>query len=133
MLTEDEVNEAVVSYLKGKRYSIISQAKGRNRGEDILAEDPDGKKLKIEVKGEISSKAKGNGGPPFDPSAMQYYVALAVYRAMKYVSEESMAGIALPSNDRYLNLIKSVVRSLVRLGITIYIVDPDDREVGEIP
>ena len=135
MLTEDEVNDAVASYLKGKWYSIISQAKGRSRGDDIQAQDASGNKLRIEVKGEISSKAKANGDPAFDTSAKQYYVALSIYRAMKYVSEGSKAGIALPSNDRYLGLIKNVLKSLVKLklGIMVYYVDSDDKTVEEIP
>ncbi len=49
-LTEDEITEVFTDYLVGKNWKILSRAKGKEKGSDIVAER-EGEILCIEAKG----------------------------------------------------------------------------------
>jgi Holliday junction resolvase-like predicted endonuclease len=82
MLTEDDVVEAVCQHLQASGYRILSRCATTQRGEDIVAEHPSGVTLRVEAKGETSSKSVTKRfGKPFDNAQANNHVAKAFYAA----------------------------------------------------
>ncbi|MEL6439548.1 MAG: hypothetical protein AAFQ80_09875 [Cyanobacteria bacterium J06621_8] len=105
MLYEDDVIEAVCTYLKDQDFTILSKCATTEKGDDMIAEHPFGKyNLYIEAKGETSSKEGTNRyGMLFKGSQMLDHVAKAFYRAAKMLQQNDRnlphrVGIALPDN-----------------------------------
>ena len=57
MLTENDVVDCVVSYLKSKEFTIDSMCNTMQKGIDIVA-NKNGKKILVEAKGATTSKEK---------------------------------------------------------------------------
>ena len=126
MLTENDVIDAVVLYLKNRGWCIESVSYTNQRGSDVLAKK--GKKsLAIEAKGGTSSKNyTARYKEPFNTGQKMDHVANALYKALSVVScGNHRAGIALPSDTRHKKLIEEVKPALKTLDVVVFLVDSD--------
>lgn len=122
MLTENEVVEKVVEYLKQQGYVIEQNLGTTEKGIDIIA-SKDGKTLCIEAKGgtsaQVNSKRFGLG---FNKNQVKSHVSVAILASMKVLADGSNreVGIALPDDKLHRELIKLIHPSLKKLGIKIF-------------
>lgn len=132
MLTENDVIDAVVSYLKGKGWNIDAISRTNQRGIDILAKKGRSS-LAIEAKGGTSNRrGSSRYGKPFTTSQKLDHVSCALYTAVSVVSDgKHRAGIALPSDAKHMDLITRIKPALKALKMIVFLVD-DDRTVREI-
>lgn len=131
MFTENDVVDAVCTYLQTAGYKSVSRAQTTETGIDIIAMRPEGSgRLLIEAKGETSARqGSARSGKPFDSAQVRVHVAEAFYTAARlYVEHHSSGdsvGIAFPETSlhrRQLNAIKPVIDLL---GILVYFVQRD--------
>lgn len=125
ILTEDEVIDAVIGYLRLEGWEIKSRATALQHGYDIeavrLAE-----RLVVEAKGAGSSKAhtqryglEFSGGQVFD------HVAKAILKALRVVAGgDARAAVAFPDNAAHRKELQQVRAPLMALGIDIFWVSP---------
>ncbi len=133
MLTENDVVQAVVSYLKGEGYRIISALSTSQRGIDIVAEHPATKKqLLVEAKGGTSSKeGTANYGNPFTSNQAKTHVSVAFYYAAMLRQKHSASGaeiaLAFPEDKVHRMLIEGISSALSVLGVSVFFVDSSRR------
>jgi len=125
-LTENDIVDAVVDYLTGQGWTIVSTARTNQSGVDVLA-CIGGRTLAVEAKGGGSSKAwTRRAGKPFTPGQKEDHVARAVLTALKVTSRgEHEAAIAFPDDPQHARLLASVAPSLGRADIAVYLVAAD--------
>ena len=126
MLTENQVVEAVASYLKSHGWQIRRTSTGRQRGFDVLAKRH-GRSLAVEAKGGGSgTKGTRRYGKPFTSNQKRSHVGMALLSAAQIVSKgEHNAAIAVPDDPEHRKLVTRIGPVLKRLGITVYLVAPD--------
>jgi len=101
LLSEDEVKEAVRRWLTGQGFAV-EVAIGRERGIDIEARHPDGRRWVIEAKAAVASEQQqGN-----------YFLGALGELLQRMDDPDAIYALALPSNRRY----RGVVRRLPRLA-----------------
>jgi hypothetical protein len=136
MLNKDDISEAVSLDLLKRGYSILKKPKGRKRGADIIARDPESKtRVFISAAGRTESEAS-EGKPLAAGTESQVLECMtrSVYSALRMRSEEQFSPgdqIALafpdvPECRRYLSVEKPVLDSL---GVKIMLVK-EDKEVA---
>lgn len=131
-LTENDIVEAVCSYLQRHGWTIESRATTVERGVDIVARGPGGRSLRVEAKGGTSSKSgTARHGQPFSPAQVKTHVARAFFTAAASLdsataSEGDRAAIALPSTDQHRLLIDRIHDALEELGIGVFWVEAPD-------
>ncbi|MFC1803763.1 hypothetical protein ACFL0D_07345 [Thermoproteota archaeon] len=127
MLFEDTVIDAVIVHLENNGYRIIQRNTASQQGYDLVAEK-NGKNLYVEAKGQTSSKPgtkrygkEFNSGQKFD------HVAKAVLKAIQALNQDigSESGIALPKDPGHVKLVESILPSLRKIGLRIFLVDED--------
>jgi hypothetical protein len=126
MLYEDDVVNAVATYLRADGWTIESIALATQRGDDIVA-TRGRERLVVEAKGQGSSKPHTRKyGQPFDRGQARNHVAVAVLRSLRVVSEGiTAAALALPDDEFHQREVARVVPALSRLGVRVYWVDQD--------
>lgn len=128
-LFEDEVVTAVRSHLQEEGYRIESYAEATERGDDIIAESPNGEvKLYIEAKGGTSSRESSKRyGEPFTRNQVKDHVAKAFYRAAKMRENrggsETKVGVAFPKNEDHKEMVGEIESALSDLEIEVFWVD----------
>jgi len=125
MLTENDVVEAISSYLRGQGCHIVQQRTADQRGTDLIAECP-GEIWHVEAKGSTSSKRNSSRfGLPFDTNQINSHVSRAIYTAMKILGQQpdgnrTRVALGLPNNDGHRRMVKPVQEALNLLGIAIF-------------
>lgn len=126
MLTESEVIAAVCDYLKSHNFSVTRTCTETQRGYDIVAQHPAGREVRIEAKGETSSKSTSkNYGKPFSQSQVHVHVSVALYCAAAYVDAGVLAGVAFPKNAAHIKQVRPIEAILNQLKIEIFWVASD--------
>lgn len=130
MLWEDHVVGAVADYLKSKGWAISHISYAHQRGDDIVAVR-DGSELRVEAKGEGSSKPSSSRyGKLYTSRQVESHVAVATLRALGWVSANvDKPALALPDNAHHRVRIERVRPALDRLGIGVFWVKPTDHSV----
>jgi Holliday junction resolvase-like predicted endonuclease len=133
MLTEDEVVDAVCSFLESCGYRIVRRATTMERGDDIVAAKGDDRfTLHVEAKGETSNRRNSaRFGKPFDAAQCRDHVANAFFAAAAQLSAPQSGarrvGIALPDTRRHNNCVAKIQRAVDLLEIAIFWVTADRR------
>jgi len=124
MLFEDTVIDAVLEHLKEKGYKILLRSTASQQGYDLVAEK-EGKKLYIEAKGQTSSKpGTKRYGKEFNSNQKFDHVSKAILKAMQALEHPGAeSGIALPNDPCHVRLVDSVLPSLKKIGLRVYLVD----------
>lgn len=123
LLTEDEVIAAVREYLSEAGWDIRAWALATEQGDDIVAEK-EGRRLIIEAKGEGSSKSHtARFGSSFSPSQVNNHVSRAVYRALRTIAGDSVAGVAFPDGPLHRSAMGAIQPVTSKLGIAVFWVD----------
>ncbi len=125
MLTENDIVEAVSSYLIENGYEIKQKLSTIQTGIDIVARSPDGIDCYIEAKGATSSKAESSRyGKEFNQSQVKTHIGMALVATFKLINEFPAAEvmIALPNNVNHKALIASMRRPILKSGIKILLV-----------
>jgi hypothetical protein len=127
MLYEKQVVNAVCRFLKKNGFRITQRLATTERGEDIQALAPDGKqRITIEAKGATSSRVESNRyGRPFNSGQVRDHVAKAVYCAARFVSTDTLTGVAFPQNDAHIKCVDRIRPALKRLRIEVFWVRAD--------
>ncbi|MBI5491830.1 MAG: hypothetical protein HY893_02730 [Deltaproteobacteria bacterium] len=128
ILTEDEVIDAVIGFLRGEGWEISSRAtaKAKQRGYDIEATRGT-ERLIVEAKGAGSSiDGSPRHGHEFDRTQVFDHVAKAILKALRVVAGHSgRAAVAFPDNKNHREEVKQVHEALMTLGIIIFWVSVD--------
>jgi len=126
MLTESQVIDAVCRFLKGKGFKIEQRRRETETGDDIVAVSTDGKTALIEAKGETSSKAfSSRFGKMFSGGQVLDHVSKALYRAVFYIAQGVLAGMAFPKNNAHVACVSRISSVLADLSIEVFWVLPD--------
>jgi hypothetical protein len=127
MLYEQQVVDGVCCFLAKKGFRITQRLATTEHGEDIRALAPDRKQqVTIEAKGATSSKAKSNRyGKPFNSGQVRDHVAKAVHCAARFVSTDTLTGVAFPKNDAHVKCVSKILPALKRLRIEVFWVGVD--------
>lgn len=129
MLTENDVIDAVASYLVSKGYNIVSQCSTVQQGIDIVAVcKSTNARVLVEAKGGTSSKnGSSRFGKPFTLNQAKNHVAVAFYYAAKLLQNNSelspRIALAFPDDDNHRLLINNIITALEILGISVFFVD----------
>jgi hypothetical protein len=134
MLYKDDVTEAVSLDLLKRGYSIVNKPKGRRKGADIIARDPDSKKrLFISIAGQERAEASSEKPQSVrtESQALQC-MTRSVYSALSMRNEDQFGPgdqIALvfpegPQCRKYLAVQKPVFDSL---GVKVMVVKEDQK------
>ncbi|MGA8182154.1 MAG: hypothetical protein WB819_00750 [Terriglobia bacterium] len=128
IITEDEVVDAVIGFLKPKGWEIESRATVRQHGYDIVAVR-NAKRLIIEAKGAGSSQAHTRRfGQQFTRSQVFDHVAKAILKALQVVATgKARAAVAFPDNDDHREEVERVHAALKAVGIEIFWASADGK------
>lgn len=125
MLTENEVVEAICSYLLDNQCEINQKLSTSQTGIDIIATKLNGIKCYIEVKGATSSKPNTSKfGKEFDKSQVKTHVGVALVASFRAMNEfpNSESIIALPNNANHRLIIESMRKPIIQSGIKVWFV-----------
>ena len=106
LMSEDEVKEAMSTYLEHRGYSVDVRW-GRDRGIDIVATGPEGR-LVIEAKGAVSRPAQ----------QQNYFLGALGELIQRMDTADARYGLALPDRPQYRGLVNRLpqhARDLMRL------------------
>jgi hypothetical protein len=129
MLTENDVVQAVVEYLKNEDYCIEDTRTTAQRGIDIIAvKRGPAERLRVEAKGATSSKAAtARFGKRFTKGQAKSHVSVAFYCAAKLRQRRSAdsdkVAMAFPDDATHRALIDDISDALQTLGITVFFVN----------
>ena len=129
MLYENDVVDAVATWLRDQGWTIESVSYSKQTGDDIAA-SRNGQKLRIEAKGATSAvPSSGRFGKPFTKNQVNDHVAKAVLRALRYVSDGYLSAIALSDNPDHRAEVAKVQPALQRIGVAVFWV-AENRDVN---
>ena len=134
-LTEDEITEIFADHLIEQGFEILSRAKGRMRGADIVA-NLKGKKMCIEAKGGGSqSVASSRFGQPFTRLQCQSHtdVAFACIPRMIARYKPDFVGIVLPDDRFHSESLAELVPAIMTLRAGAWLVSPSKVETVVAP
>jgi len=116
LLTEDEVIDSVIDYLKQKGWAIKARSHVDEHGEDIVAARR-GTNLIVEAKGAGSFKqGTSRYGLPFSRGQVFDHVGKAILKALRVVGhDQAVAGVAFPDNSDHRREISQVSVALQHL------------------
>ena len=133
MLSKDDVIEALSLDLLKRGYAIVRRARGRTKGADIIARDPESKtKLLISAAGPSRKEAaKFEKGTPRTESQALQCMTRSVYSALRMSKEDRFGpgdqlALAFPDGAacrKYLAVQKPAFDSL---GVKIFVVKKDN-------
>ncbi|GAB3917626.1 hypothetical protein GCM10011575_31200 [Microlunatus endophyticus] len=122
MLLEDDAVDAVAEFITEHGWTIESIAHATEHGDDIVATKGN-EVLRVEAKGSGSSRGhSARFGKTFTSGQVHTHVAVAVLRAMTWVSQSqsTRAAMALPDDQAHRSRIERVDASLRRLHIGVF-------------
>lgn len=125
MLTENDVTNILVNYLRQNRYLDVKGITTEERGVDITAVNSLGKLVLIEVKGETSARVSSKRyGLPFTGKQIASHVGSAILQTLVTMNKPEFKdcefAMAFPLNHEI--LIRKFLPSLKILGIIVYLV-----------
>lgn len=130
MLTENDVIEAVCTYLSNRGCMIRQRRSTKEKGVDILAfEVPTGREWHIEAKGETSSdSASERFGQPFSSSQIFSHVSKALFKAASAWSSSNNGrhyaiAIAFPDTVCHRKHVQQILPALRHLNVSVLFVD----------
>jgi hypothetical protein len=126
VLTENDVVEAVCSYLLEAGYEIVQQLTTTQTGIDIVATNSCGVKCYVEAKGATSSKRESSKfGKEFSLSQVKVHIGVALVAAFKVKNEfpNSESLIALPNNSNHKSLINKMRLPITNSEVGVLLVD----------
>lgn len=136
MLYEDDVVTVVSLFLEAEGWSIVRRAFAHEPGDDVVA-SKDGVTLRVEAKGEGSSKAgTARYGQVFNAGQVKDHVAVAVLRALGWWSAGGTAqrpALAFPDNLHHRRYVGSAAEALHHLDAGIFWVRSDKTVTLEAP
>jgi Holliday junction resolvase-like predicted endonuclease len=127
MLTENDVVEKLVTYLKYNGYIIVKSLNTYEKGIDIIAKNKT-EILHIEAKGETSSKqGTKRYGKEFSLSQVKTHISRAILASMEEISKKDKnvkikVAIAIPNNETHKKVLDKVIPAIKALKIRIYLV-----------
>lgn len=129
MLTENDITELLIKYLRDQGYTNTNHLTTLQKGVDITAVNPDGINVWIEVKGETSAKETSKRfGKPFTGNQIWTHVSVALLKTLTLMNEDRYKGcefgMAFPINHE--SLLSKVKLSTDSLGIRIYLVSKEE-------
>lgn len=129
MLTENDITNYLVVYLKNIGYTEVNGLTTLERGIDVTAINNKGEKVCIEVKGETSSKVGTKRyGMTFTGNQIASHVSVALLKTIVTMNEDEYRncefGIAFPFNHEI--LIRRILPSFKLLGISVYLVSSEN-------
>lgn len=126
VLTEDEVIDAVIDFLKSEGWEIVSRCTAEMCGDDIVAAR-NGDQLVVEAKGAGSSKPHTNRyGLEFNKGQVFDHVAKAILKSLRVVGDgKARAAVAFPDNENHRKEVTQVRQALEKLGIAVFWVSSD--------
>jgi Holliday junction resolvase-like predicted endonuclease len=128
MLTENDIINFVIHYLKNNGYNILKKSKTNEKGIDIVAVHPDKGKCFVEAKGETSSK-KGTKkyGKPFNKSQIRDHIGSALLQTLKIKQEDGNSDvfIAVPFEKNHIEIFESIKECLFQIKINFLFVKCD--------
>jgi len=138
MIDENDVVEAVATYLEGAGFRISQKRSTTQHGIDLIAEhNLTGEKIMVEAKGGTSTvKGSNRYGRPytrsqvFDRVSKGFYTAAVLHCSRRDLEKEHVA-LAIPETDYFLRYANDVKPIAAQLGIRILIVK-EDRTVYEL-
>ena len=128
MLTENDVVDAVCSYLSHMDYVINQKLTTTQTGIDIIATNSRGIKCYVEAKGATSSKRESSKfGKEFSLSQVKVHIGVALVAAFKVVNQfpNSESLIALPNNSTHKSLIDKMRFPINNSGVGVLLVGTD--------
>lgn len=134
LISEDEVSEAVATYLISQGFSA-KWIKAGQQGYDIEAWHKDGRRWVIEAKGATKSKPDSSRQPREYPNGQIFtLVAQAFLTAVSYLDKQDCAGakvgIAVPRTKWFDTHSAKIERICRENGISIFRVDPETLSVS---
>lgn len=134
MLYEDDVVNAVCTFLERDGWQIVSRAMAHQHGDDIVARRGSDR-LIVEAKGEGSSKqGTSRFGLHFNRGQVNTHVGVAVLRALGVASAgDALAAVALPGNGDHKAVAGRAAPALARAGVGIFWVAEDRSVQAELP
>lgn len=125
MLTENDVVQKIVEYLKNEDYTILQSLTTSQARIDVIAENQF-EKIHIEAKDETSSyKSSKRFGLPFNRKQVKTHISVALLATMKVISNppdgsRTKVGLALPETKEQKEIISKIKTALNKLEIRIY-------------
>jgi len=126
MQTENDVVNAVSSYLKGKGYTIDQALTTSQQGIDIEATHPKHGRCFVEAKGATSSKESSSRyGKEFNGNQIKTHIGVALLKSFQTIQlhKNAMVIIALPNNPGHRHVIDSMHDPIKKSGLKIYLVN----------
>lgn len=123
-LTEDEITDIFTDFLVARKWEVLSRAKGRSPGADIVAK-LNGKMLCIEAKGGGSqSPSTLRYGQPFTRLQCQKHtdVAFACIPRMMARYNPDYVGIVLPDDRHHFDSVSEILPAFEMLGAGLWLV-----------
>jgi hypothetical protein len=129
MLTENHITELFVTHLKKNNYTEITALTTTQKGFDITAINPDGKKFYVEVKGETSANENSKRyGKYFTGNQIWSHGAVALFTTLRSMDkpehQDAQFAMAFPMNHEPMMLY--IKESMDKLGIQVYFVSQDE-------
>lgn len=110
LLTEDEVKSAVKDHLEAEGFTV-HVAWGRERGVDLDAHHPDGRRWLIEAKGEVAA----------GPQQVNYFLGALAQLVQRMEDPDATYALALPDNRQYRGLVERLPDlAKDRLGLWVF-------------
>lgn len=126
ILTENDVVNAVASFLKRQGYKINQALTTTQRGIDIKAtKKSDGTRCFVEAKGATSSIHSSNRyGKEFNNNQIKTHIGVALLKSFQTLQSnpKSEVVIALPDNEGHRKVIESMSTPIKKSGINVYLV-----------
>lgn len=126
-LNENEVIEAVCSYLGVKGYKILQKCATTDKGVDVIAENvASSKLLLIEAKGGTSTRSGSSRfGKDYNASQVRHQVAHGIYTAICSGDKNKKRALAFPDCPVFRKYLNPTKEALQKLEIVVFLVQPD--------
>lgn len=134
MLYEDDVVDAVCTYLEAGGWRIESRAHAHQHGDDIVAMRGD-ERCVVEAKGAGSSKVGTRRyGSAFDRGQVKSHVGVAILRALGVASAgTALSAVAFPDDRNHRDIAGRILPALAAAGVGVFWVDDDHNVLAQLP
>lgn len=129
MLNKNHITDIFVVYLKNNGYTNVTSLTTKQKGFDITALTPEGKRFYVEVKGETSANENSKRyGEFFTGKQIWSHGAVALFATLRSMDkpehENDEFAMAFPMNHEPMMLY--IKKSMDKLGIQVYFVSQDE-------
>ena len=131
-MDENEVIEALCSYLERTGYTIVQRCRTTDHGVDVIARDAStGRELYVEAKGGTSSREGSNRyGKEYTQSQVFDRVSKGIFTSMQLRGAHSdrarvSVALAVPDSTHFRRYLSTVVAQLTALSIRVLLVSDE--------